>query len=79
MGVTRKVWLLSVGVCAVNMASFTLVEPARWEEIRRKVYLPQEADEYSSTSQPLAGTFTLYDRETKTKAWREIILSGGRE
>ena len=37
------------------MAGPTLVEPERWEEIRRRVYLPEEVDEYQSSSQPLAG------------------------
>ena len=37
------------------MAGPTLVEPKRWGEIRRRVYLPEEVDEYQSSSQPLAG------------------------
>lgn len=39
------------------MAGSTLIEPELWQDIRRKLYLPQDVDEYSSTSRSLTGIF----------------------
>lgn len=38
---------------------YTLVESKSWEDIRKKVYLPQDADEYQTSSRSLTGTVTL--------------------
>ena len=39
------------------MAGSTLIEPELWQDIRKKVYLPQDIDEYSTTSRSLTGIF----------------------
>ena len=48
--------LLSQVSKRLTMGSFTEVERERWKKIRRRVYLPEDVDEYNSSSSVLNGT-----------------------
>ena len=37
----------------------TLIEPDKWEEIRKKLYFPEDEDEYSNSSKPLTGKYSF--------------------
>ena len=39
--------------------SNTLIEPDKWEEIRKKLYFPVDEDEYSNSSKPLTGKYSF--------------------
>lgn len=46
-------------------SGLTLIETEKWEDIRKKLYFPDDVDEYANSSKPLVGmgvyvTYALY-------------------